>query len=121
VQDVRLVPAQRVAPYAPHLEQREVQVARSAAFCVTVASQTCVVRQPCTGRATHSTTPARAVATPWLRAHLQIESKRAGRGAPQDALHPALAAVLAWAIACTGWSLCYGAWYGRPRIDGRPG
>ena len=30
-------------------------------------------------------------------------------------------AVLAWAGACVGWALRYGGWYGRPRIDGRPG
>lgn len=26
-----------------------------------------------------------------------------------------------WAVACVGWALRYGGWYGRPRIDGRPG
>jgi uncharacterized protein involved in response to NO len=32
-----------------------------------------------------------------------------------------LLAVLAWAVACCGWALRYGAWLGRPRADGRPG
>ena len=32
-----------------------------------------------------------------------------------------LAAVLAWSVATIGWALRYGGWYGRPRIDGRPG
>lgn len=32
-----------------------------------------------------------------------------------------LLAAGAWAIACVGWALRYGGWYGRPRIDGRPG
>ncbi len=32
-----------------------------------------------------------------------------------------LAGVLAWAAATLGWSLRYGGWFGRPRVDGRPG
>lgn len=32
-----------------------------------------------------------------------------------------LMAVLAWATATVGWAVRYGAWFGRPRIDGRPG
>jgi uncharacterized protein involved in response to NO len=32
-----------------------------------------------------------------------------------------LAGVLAWATATLGWSLRYGSWFGRPRVDGRPG
>jgi uncharacterized protein involved in response to NO len=30
-------------------------------------------------------------------------------------------AVLAWATATVGWALRYGNWFGRPRVDGRPG
>ncbi|MFN4003886.1 MAG: NnrS family protein [Hylemonella sp.] len=26
-----------------------------------------------------------------------------------------------WAVACCGWALRYGRWFGRPRADGRPG
>jgi uncharacterized protein involved in response to NO len=33
----------------------------------------------------------------------------------------ALLAVAAWAVACVGWAVRYGAWFGRPRVDGRPG
>jgi len=32
-----------------------------------------------------------------------------------------LLAVLAWSVATVGWALRYGGWYGRPRVDGRPG
>ena len=32
-----------------------------------------------------------------------------------------LLAVLAWTTAMTAWALRYGSWFGRPRIDGRPG
>lgn len=32
-----------------------------------------------------------------------------------------LLAVLAWTVATVGWAVRYGGWYGRPRIDGRPG
>jgi uncharacterized protein involved in response to NO len=32
-----------------------------------------------------------------------------------------LAAIVVWTIACAGWALRYGAWYGRPRSDGKPG
>lgn len=32
-----------------------------------------------------------------------------------------LLAALAWTVATVGWALRYGGWYGRPRIDGRPG
>lgn len=32
-----------------------------------------------------------------------------------------LVAVLAWTVATVGWAWRYGGWYGRPRIDGRPG
>jgi len=32
-----------------------------------------------------------------------------------------LLAVVAWALATTGWAWRYGAWLGRPRADGRPG
>lgn len=30
-------------------------------------------------------------------------------------------AVLSWATATVGWALRYGNWFGRPRVDGRPG
>lgn len=29
--------------------------------------------------------------------------------------------ITAWAVATTGWALRYGGWFGRPRVDGRPG
>jgi uncharacterized protein involved in response to NO len=32
-----------------------------------------------------------------------------------------LLAALAWAVAVVAWALRYGGWYGRPRVDGRPG
>lgn len=32
-----------------------------------------------------------------------------------------LIAAAVWSVACVGWALRYGGWYGRPRIDGRPG
>lgn len=32
-----------------------------------------------------------------------------------------LAAMIAWAMATTGWAWRYGRWLGRPRVDGRPG
>jgi uncharacterized protein involved in response to NO len=32
-----------------------------------------------------------------------------------------LAAMIAWAVATTGWAWRYGRWLGRPRADGRPG
>jgi uncharacterized protein involved in response to NO len=32
-----------------------------------------------------------------------------------------LAAVFAWAGATVAWALRYGGWFGRPRVDGRPG
>jgi uncharacterized protein involved in response to NO len=34
---------------------------------------------------------------------------------------PLLLAISAWALASCGWSLRYGSWFGRPRVDGRPG
>ena len=32
-----------------------------------------------------------------------------------------LLAVLAWSVATVGWAFRYGRWFGRPRVDGRPG
>ena len=32
-----------------------------------------------------------------------------------------LLAILAWTAAMTAWALRYGSWFGRPRVDGRPG
>ncbi len=32
-----------------------------------------------------------------------------------------LLAIAAWAIATVGWAIRYGRWFGRPRVDGRPG
>ncbi|MBI5908213.1 MAG: NnrS family protein, partial [Burkholderiales bacterium] len=32
-----------------------------------------------------------------------------------------LFAVFAWATATVGWAIRYGRWFGRPRLDGRPG
>jgi len=32
-----------------------------------------------------------------------------------------LLAVAAWCVATLGWALRYGSWFGRPRVDGRPG
>jgi uncharacterized protein involved in response to NO len=43
------------------------------------------------------------------------------------AIWPALAtpltllAISAWSVATVGWAIRYGAWFGRPRVDGRPG
>lgn len=34
---------------------------------------------------------------------------------------PLLAAIALWAAACCAWALRYGRWFGRPRLDGRPG
>ena len=34
---------------------------------------------------------------------------------------PLLSAIAAWTLACCGWALRYGSWFGRPRVDGRPG
>jgi uncharacterized protein involved in response to NO len=47
---------------------------------------------------------------------------RIAAAAPLDfAMKVTLAAALAWAGVLTLWALRYGAWYGRPRADGRPG
>ena len=32
-----------------------------------------------------------------------------------------LVAIAAWTMATVGWALRYGSWFGRPRVDGRPG
>lgn len=32
-----------------------------------------------------------------------------------------LLAILLWTVATVGWALRYGGWFGRPRVDGRPG
>jgi uncharacterized protein involved in response to NO len=32
-----------------------------------------------------------------------------------------LLAIAAWTVATCGWALRYGSWFGRPRVDGRPG
>lgn len=32
-----------------------------------------------------------------------------------------LLAILAWTMATVGWAVRYGSWFGRPRLDGRPG
>lgn len=40
---------------------------------------------------------------------------------PAAATALTLFAVLAWATATVGWALRYGSWFGRPRLDGRPG
>lgn len=40
---------------------------------------------------------------------------------PNAGAWPLLAAVSAWTLATCGWSLRYGSWFGRPRLDGRPG
>lgn len=40
---------------------------------------------------------------------------------PAEATPLTVLAVLAWATATAGWALRYGSWFGRPRIDGRPG
>jgi uncharacterized protein involved in response to NO len=34
---------------------------------------------------------------------------------------PLLLSISAWSLAACGWSLRYGSWVGRPRVDGRPG
>jgi uncharacterized protein involved in response to NO len=47
---------------------------------------------------------------------------RIAAAAPLDsALQVTLAAAVVWAAVLTAWALRYGAWYGRPRADGRPG
>jgi uncharacterized protein involved in response to NO len=40
---------------------------------------------------------------------------------PTHATPFTVVAVLAWATAAVGWSLRYGNWFVRPRVDGRPG
>lgn len=40
---------------------------------------------------------------------------------PSAATFFTVLAVLCWAAATVGWALRYGSWFGRPRIDGRPG
>lgn len=40
---------------------------------------------------------------------------------PAPAAALTLLAALAWSIATIGWSLRYGRWFGRPRVDGRAG
>lgn len=40
---------------------------------------------------------------------------------PDAGALPLLAAITAWTLACCGWALRYGSWFGRPRADGRPG
>jgi uncharacterized protein involved in response to NO len=40
---------------------------------------------------------------------------------PDAGNRPLLGAAFAWAGATVAWALRYGAWFGRPRIDGRPG
>jgi uncharacterized protein involved in response to NO len=32
-----------------------------------------------------------------------------------------LLAITAWIVATVGWAIRYGGWFGRPRLDGRPG
>jgi uncharacterized protein involved in response to NO len=40
---------------------------------------------------------------------------------PPGAAELTVVAALAWATAAIGWAWRYGGWFGRPRIDGRPG
>ena len=40
---------------------------------------------------------------------------------PDAATPLTLIGVLTWAAATVGWAVRYGGWFGRPRIDGRPG
>jgi uncharacterized protein involved in response to NO len=40
---------------------------------------------------------------------------------PQAATPLLLLAISAWVLATVGWSIRYGGWFGRPRLDGRPG
>ncbi len=40
---------------------------------------------------------------------------------PDAGAVPLLAAIGVWTVACCGWALRYGSWFGRPRADGRPG
>ena len=40
---------------------------------------------------------------------------------PNAGAWPLLSAIAAWTLACCGWALRYGNWFGRPRADGRPG
>jgi uncharacterized protein involved in response to NO len=40
---------------------------------------------------------------------------------PQLGTPLALLAISAWSVATIGWAIRYGGWFGRPRVDGRPG
>jgi uncharacterized protein involved in response to NO len=40
---------------------------------------------------------------------------------PAAATPLTLLGVAAWALAVVGWAIRYGGWFGRPRVDGRPG
>jgi uncharacterized protein involved in response to NO len=40
---------------------------------------------------------------------------------PQAATPLVLLAICAWVLATLGWAIRYGGWFGRPRVDGRPG
>jgi uncharacterized protein involved in response to NO len=40
---------------------------------------------------------------------------------PNAGAWPLLSAIAAWTLACCGWALRYGNWFGRPRADGRAG
>ena len=40
---------------------------------------------------------------------------------PDAGTVPLLAAISVWTVACCGWAVRYGSWFGRPRADGRPG
>jgi uncharacterized protein involved in response to NO len=40
---------------------------------------------------------------------------------PSAGAWPLLSAIAMWTLACCGWALRYGSWFGRPRADGRAG
>jgi uncharacterized protein involved in response to NO len=72
----------------------------------------------------HSGRPLSADNPAWL---LYLAVQAAALSRVTASLWPAIAtpltvaAAVAWAFACVGWALRYGNWFGRPRVDGRPG
>ncbi len=59
----------------------------------------------------------------WLYWTLQLAifSRVASALMPANNLTLLLFSSTAWVLATTGWALHFGSWFGRPRIDGRPG
>ncbi len=40
---------------------------------------------------------------------------------PTSGNWPLVVAAAVWSLAVSGWAMRYGSWFGRPRLDGRPG